>query len=630
MPIRLAVAGLIGAEITDNSSMDGPALDALLHSGALLADGGMGASLVEAGVPVSSCFEAMNVDDPDLVESIHRGFVEAGAGLVVTNTFGANRFKLGAREMADRVGELNRRGTEVAGRAGVLVAGSVGPLGVWLAPLGRVRPAEAFGAYAEQISALADAGVDLILIETQTDLAEMEQALAAAKEACDLAVVVTATFTRDDRTLLGSTPEQVAERLVASGADAVGVNCGQGPAQALRVVRAMRQHVGSTPLWAKPNAGGPQQVGGRFLYPATPDYFADHARSLLAEGVAVLGGCCGTGPAHTRAMAGVLEEPRLSVVEVVPPEMGEAAQERAPAPTELGTRLAEGRFVVAVEMDPPRSGSAARMLAAAETLAQAGADVIDVADSPLARMRMSPWAACRLIQEHVGIETTLHFPTRGRNPLRLQGDLLAVHALGIRNVFVCLGDPVTVGDYPGGTDNVDVAPTGLISLIAEGFNEGRDQAGASIGEPTSFVVGCALNPAAPDLEAECRLLKRKIEAGAAFALSQPVFSLEPIRRLREVYEKGHGELQAPILVGVLPLVTSRHAEFLHNEVPGISIPEEVRDRMRKAGETAEAEGTHMAADLACELQIVEAGIYLMPQFERFDIAAEIVEAVLTP
>ena len=296
-----------------------------------------------------------------------------------------------------------------------------------------------------------------------------------------------------------------------------------------------------------------------------------------------------------------------------------------PPSTEFAAKLGRGDFVVAVEMDPPRAFSTARMLAAAETMAEAGADVIDVADSPMARMRMSPWAAARLIQERLGVETVLHFPTRGRNLLRLQGDLLAVHALGLRNLFVCMGDPVAIGDYPGSTDNVDIAPTGLLSMITGSFNRGTDEAGLSIGEPTSFVVGCALSPSAPDLEAECRLLRRKIEAGAAFALSQPVFAVDPIRRLRHTYERLFGELRVPILAGLLPLVSGRHAEFLHNEVPGIVVPPDVLDRMRAAGDRAEQLGIAMATDLAQELRAVAAGMYLMPPFDRFDVGAEIVE-----
>ncbi len=617
--------------------MDGVELHALLTEGPLIADGGMGTSLIESGASLGTCFEALNADDPQRVLDIHRRFVDAGAALVLTNTFGANRFRLGPHGLTPRVGELNRRGVEVARASGSrLVGGSIGPLGVRLAPYGRVKREDAFAAYREQAAALAAAHVDLIVVETQSDLREMEQALAAVRDAAPhLAVIVSATFTKDDRTLLGSTPEQVAVRLMEIGADAIGVNCGEGPAQVLRVITAMRGVVADHPLVARPNAGGPAQVGGRFLYPATPAYLAEHARGFAELGVAVIGGCCGTGPAHTEAVVAALlgrvQRPRTSVLDVRPLDVSEPAP--APSsvgagPTRLQTKLERGGLVIAVEVEPPRSFDVGTVLAAADTLAAAGADVIDVTDSPMAKMRMSAWAACRLIQERVGIETVLHFPTRGRNLLRLQGDLLGSAALGIRNLFVCVGDPVTIGDYPQGSDNIDVTATGLLALVTQGFNEGRDRAGSSIGEPTSFFAGAAVAPNAPDLEHECRLLQRKVAAGAHFLLSQPVYTVEPILRLLRTYERLAGDpLAIPILAGVLPLVTARHAEFLHNEVPGIEIPGDVRDRLRAAGESATRAGVAMAQDLIGELHAAGvAGIYLMPQFGRFDLAAEVVES----
>jgi methionine synthase / methylenetetrahydrofolate reductase(NADPH) len=612
--------------------MDGAEFHALLDERPLIADGGMGTSLIESGAPLGTCFELLNAEDPQRVASIHRGFVDAGATLVITNTFGANRFRLDPFGLASRVGELNRQGVEVARTSGSrYVGGSIGPLGVRLAPYGRVKPEEAFTAYREQAAALAAAAVDLIVVETQSDLREMEQALAAVRDAAPrLAVIVSATFTKDDRTLLGSTPEQVAIRLMELDVDAIGANCGEGPAQVLRVIASMRAAIGEHPLVARPNAGGPTQVGGRFLYPATPAYLAEHAQRFVELGVAVVGGCCGTGPAHTDAVVEALRDrvprfrPAVSVRAVEPPVIAPATA----GPTQLQTKLARGHLVVAVEVEPPRSFDAGTVVAAADTLASAGADVIDVADSPMAKMRMSAWAACRLIQERVGIETVLHFPTRGRNVLRLQGDLLGSAALGIRNLFVCVGDPVTIGDYPHGSDNVDVTATGLLALVTQGFNEGRDRAGSSIGEPTAFFTGAAVAPNAPDLERECRLLHRKIDAGARFLLTQPVYTVEPIRRLRETYERVVREpLAVPILAGVLPLVTAQHAEFLHNEVPGIDIPEDVRDRLRAAGEGATREGVAMAQALIGDLRAAGvAGIYLMPQFGRFDLAAEVVES----
>ena len=608
--------------------MDRDAFARLLGDAPMLADGGTGTSLVDRGVPVASCLELCNLEDPGVVFDIHRSFVDAGATLVWTNTFGANRFKLARHGLAQRTAELNAAGVTLARKLGVPVVGALGPLGVRLAPYGRVAPEQAREAYAEQISALLEAGVDLLAIETQSDIVEIEQAVAAARELDpDIPVLVTATFTRDDRTLLGTTPEALAGRLVALGVDALGVNCGQGPEQALRVIRQMASE-SSVPLIARPNAGGPQEVGGRLLYPATPPYFAEHAQELLAEGVRVLGGCCGTGPEHTRAMAQVVAQAPPTTPSSRPvPRAVSVPLAAAPASSGLASKLVQGRFVVAVEMEPPRGHSVATMLAAAESLAGAGADVIDVADSPMAKMRMSPWAACRLIEQELGLETVLHFPTRGRNLLRLQGDLLAIHALGVRNLFVCLGDPVSIGDYPHGSDNVDVTATGLVELVTKSFNRGTDHAGSSIGEPTGFVVGCALNPDPADLEREIRLLRRKIDAGATFALSQPAYEGRVIERFAAEYEARQGPLTLPVLAGVLPLVSARHAVFLDNEVPGITIPPSTLERMRRVPESrAAAEGTAMAIDLVTEMREQAAGIYLMPQFGRFDLAAEVVEA----
>ena len=611
--------------------MNGAELREFVGGEVLLSDGGMGTALIAAGAPVEACLEARNIDHPADVALVHRSFLESGARLILTNTFGANRFRLGGHGMSHRVGELNRAGASIARQAGaMLVGGSIGPLGVRLAPYGRVNPEQAFEAYREQVTALAEGGVDLLIIETQSDLLEVEQAVEAARVgAPQLAVVASMTFTRDDRTLLGSTPEHVAARLAELGVDAIGVNCGEGPAQALRIVRAMGGYAPGIPLMVRPNAGGPAEVGGRFVYPATPDYFAEHARAFLDEGVAIVGGCCGSGAAHIAAMAQALSDRaphvRLDVMER-PREVEGPTVASAPR-TGLEAKLARGELVIAVEVEPPRSFSAAKLVAAATTLLEAGADVVNVADSPMAKMRMSAWAACRLIEEQAGVETVLHFPTRGRNLLRLQGDLLGVHALGIRNLFVCVGDPVTIGDFPQGSNNVDVTATGLLALITEGFNEGVDRAGSSIGEPTSFFAGAAVAPSALDLDREVRLLKKKVDAGARFLLSQPLYSPEPLVALREAYRAFAGHtLDVPFIAGVLPLVTARHAGFLHNEVPGIVIPGDALDRMAAAGEEAWREGVAMAGELIVQLrQEGVAGIYVMPQFGRYDLASEVVE-----
>lgn len=610
--------------------MDRATLHETLAPGPLLCDGGTGTSLLSDGMSPSGIVEALNLDDPRRVAALHRAFVRAGARLVITNTFGANRVRLAQHGMADAVAALNEAGVAVAKSAGSpMVGGSMGPLGIRLAPYGRLGLDEATAAYREQAAALAEAGVDLLVIETQTDLREMERAVAAARDvAPTLAILASATFTRDDRTPLGSTPEQVAARLVELDVDAIGVNCGEGPAQTLRVVRAMVPVAGSIPVAARPNAGGPTRVAGRVVYPATPAYVAELAAAAVDAGAAIVGGCCGTGPAHTAAIAQALADARRpQLVDVrsagpTPPSESVSVQ-----PTVLQAALRDRRFVIAVEMEPPRSSSVATLVAAATTLREAGADVVDVADSPMARMRMSAWAACRTIQEEAGIETVLHFPTRGRNVLRLQGDLLGAHALGIRNLFVCLGDPVAIGDYPQSLNDIDVTATGLLELITRGFNEGRDRRGSTIGEPTSFFAGAAVSPCAPDLNREVRLLRRKVEAGAAFLLSQPVYDVAVLRRFLEAYrqEAGHA-LDVPLIAGVLPLVTARHAAFLHNEVPGIEIPGPLLSRMERAGDDGGFTGSEIALDLIHGLKGEGvAGVYLMPQFGRYDLAADIVE-----
>ncbi len=602
----------------------------------ILADGAMGTMIHAHGIDFRECFDALNLENPALIAEIHRGYIDAGAQVILTNTFGANRYRLADHALEDRVAEINRAGVELARRVvlasfkGVLIAGDVGPLGVRLAPFGRVTLEQAREAFREQIQALAEAGVDLIVIETMSDLFEIREAVAAAREVDpSLPVVASVTFTRDDRTLLGDTPQKAARLLHESGADVIGVNCSGGPAQLLRVLRRMQEVVPEARYWVKPNAGWPEQVGGRIMYPAGPEYFGEYAQAFRQVGASLIGGCCGTTPEHIAAMRAALDNPRpvlnIAQLPVASPVERVSASEQ---PTQLAQKLAGGRFVTAVEMNPPRGLTTGKLLAGASLLAEAGADVINVADSPMARMRMSPWAVCNLIQRKVNVETTLHFPTRGRNLLRVQGDLLAAHALGVRNVFVVMGDPTAIGDYPEAMDDYDLAPSGLVKLIKQGFNAGLDHSGADIGQPTSFFVGCALNLTPPDPEREIRVLRRKIRNGADFALTQPVYeprkALEFIRR----YEERYGPLEIALLVGVLPLYGPRHAAFLHNEVPGIEIPSPIRARLESAGKNAPQEGVRIAVELVEQMRSWAQGIYLMPQFKRYDLAAEVVEAVV--
>jgi homocysteine S-methyltransferase len=602
----------------------------------ILADGAMGTFLHAHGVEHTHCFDELNLTDPARVADVHRQYIDSGAQIILTNTFGANRYKLNKNGHDEKLVEINRAGVELAKRVvsasfrDVLVAGDVGPLGVRIAPYGRVQPDEAREAFAEQIKVLVDSGVDVIVIETMTDVFETTEAIRAAKDIGNVPVVATMTFTRDDRTLLGDSPTKVACALHDAGADVIGVNCSGGPAQLIRILREMRHAVPDARFWVKPNAGWPEHVGGRVMYAAAPEYFRDYVLEFWKAGANVIGGCCGTTPEHIAAMRKTLDSnPAIEVESIQTSEVWQTSEvSGAEPPSELAQKLAAGKFVFAVEMDPPRGLATQKLVAAASLLKEAGADVIDVADSPMARMRMSAWAVCDTIQHQVQIETTLHFPTRGRNLLRVQGDLLAAHALGIRNVFVVMGDPTSIGDYPEATDNYDLVPSGLIKLIKQGFNVGVDHSGTSIGQPTSFFAGAALTLCPPDEENEIKNLKRKLKAGADFFLTQPIYDSEKAKAFLDKFAESNGApLDKPILVGILPLVSVKHANFLHNEVPGIIIPEETRERMEKAGEVAGREGVRIAAELIEQVKTWAQGVYIMPQFHRYDLVAEIIEAV---
>lgn len=606
----------------------------IISKNTLLADGAMGTMLHGRGVSFEKCFDELNLTSPDVVADVHREYIEAGAQLILTNTFGANRFKLAKHGLVKSLAEINKAGVNLAKKVAaaasrtVLIGGDVGPLGVRIAPFGRVQPEQARAAFTEQIEALCEAGADLIVIETMSDLYEIQVAVKAAKKVCNLPLVASVTFTRDDRTVLGDDPAQVARTLDETGADVIGVNCSGGPAQLLRLLKQMVHAVPGGRFWVKPNAGWPEQVGGRIMYPADPDYFGDYALSFREAGASIVGGCCGTTPQHIAAMRKALDttpEINPSHITLMPSEeVVETAQEK---PTGLAEKLAAGKFVISVEVDPPRGLSTHKLLAGASLLAEAGADVINVADSPMARMRMSAWAVCDVVQRRVNVETTLHFPTRGRNLLRVQGDLLAAHALGIRNVFVVMGDPTAIGDYPEAMDNYDLVPSGLIKLIKQGFNTGVDHSGASIGQPTNFFVGAALNLCAPEPQEEIKNLKRKLRAGADFFLTQPIYRPEDGRDFLNRCVKERTNLDKPVLVGILPLVSLKHANFLNHEVPGISIPDEIIQRMEQAGEEAAMEGVRIAVELIQQIKPWAQGVYIMPQFSRFDLIAEIIDRV---
>lgn len=603
---------------------------------ALFADGAMGTVLNQRLPAGLSCLDYGNLSNPEVIESVHRDYLLAGADMIQTNTFGANRYKLTAHGLEDKLQQINAAGVEIARRAvqasgnPAFIAGDVGPLGVRLAPFGRVQLPEAREAFVQQISALVDAGADLVIIETMTDLYEAEEAIAAARQvAASIPVIASMTYTRDNRTLLGDPPAKVARRLKDAGADVIGVNCSGGPNQILNILRMMHQALPDELYSVMPNAGWPEQVEGRIMYPSAPEYFGTYALSFWQAGASVIGGCCGTTPAHISAMVDTFDAApdlkRQAPEGLTAREMTGAAQAEALPPTSLAQKLTDGKFVIAVEMDPPRGLSTHKLMAGASLLAEAGADVIDVADSPMARMRMSPWAVCSLIQRKAGIETVLHFPTRGRNVLRVQGDLLAAHALDVRNIFVVMGDPTSIGEYPDAMDNYDLVPSGLIKLIKQGFNTGLDLSGSDIGQPTSFFVGCALNLNPPDMAAEIKNLRRKLKAGADFILTQPIYDPELVTDFLQAYETQAGKLPIPLIVGLLPLASSRHAAFLQSEVPGIEIPPETRALMEASGDQGARTGIRLTIDLVARIKPLVQGIYLMPAFQRYDYAAEIID-----
>ncbi len=615
-----------------------------LKRGPILCDGAMGTQIHARGISFEHCFDELNLSQPEVILDVHRAYVEAGAEIIETNTFGANRFRLIEHELENKLVEINQAGVRLARKAAdesrrkIYVAGSIGPLGVRLAPLGRVSAIEAYEAFKEQVAALVAEGVDVLIFETFSDLGEIAQALKAAKEvAPQAALIAQMTFTEDACTPLGDAPELVAQTLIELGANVIGANCSVGPARLLPVIRALAHHAHATeagPLVSiQPNAGWPQRMGPRLVYPATPEYFGDYARRFLEVGATIVGGCCGTTPQHIRAMRAVLDEAELHAttrVSVSVPRGGSLA-EAVPfaepiAPTQLAEKFADKKFVVAVEVDPPRGHNANRIIEAARELKRAGFDVVHIADTPMARMRMSAWALAHLIQRDTQLETVLHFPTRGRNLLRVQSDLLAAHALGVRNLLVLMGDPPSVGDYPEAGDQHDIVPSGLVKLIKGSLNTGKDSAGISIGSATTFHVGVAVNFYPPDLDRELKTFRKKILAGADFAVTQPIFDVTPVRSFLQRYHDQFGEVPIPIMGGVLPPASLRNAEFLHNELPSIILPDWALDRMRKASD-GRKEGIKIAREALEQLRELVQGVYVMPMFGRYGSAAEVIEVV---
>ena len=626
-----------------------------LSTGPLLADGAMGTLLFARGVPQRAVLDELVATRPDLIGAIHREYLAAGADIIATATFGANRPRLAPFGLGDAAGRLARRGAQLAREArdvagrDVLVAGSIGPLGPPARDLLHLDDATVRGALRETIDGLLEGGVDLFWFETFSLMDHLRIAIEEARRAAsDQPIVALLTFGEDIALPDGTTPGTAAAGLADAGADVLGVNCGAGPVGCLEALAAMGP--GSPGRAILPNAGLPQRIEGQFVYAAGPDYFGQMVDDMLAAGAAIVGGCCGSTPEHIVAMRAAIDarvtgaQPPLGEVPVaggaaarIPtaerpartpiavPGEGAGAAGDAPPSTGLARALAERRFVISVEIDPPRSVRIERTIEAARLLQASGVDTVNISDSAMARVRMGALAVAFGIQHDLDLECVVHVTTRDRNLMALESELLGAHALGVRDILALTGDPPRIGDLPGATGVWDVDSIGLVEILTR-LNRGEDAAGSPIGQRAGFTIACALDPTAADAVTEWDRLERKIAAGAHLVMTQPLYSVEQVEDMFAEAQRrfGPGGIPVPVLLGVLPLQSARHAEFLHNEVPGITIPDAARAALHEAGEHGAEVGLRMALELLAAVDDRVAGTYVMPSFGRYEQAAELV------
>jgi homocysteine S-methyltransferase len=588
----------------------------------LVGDGAIGTMLYAKGVSLEANFEHLNLVRPELVLELHGEYLAAGAQVIETNTFGANFVKLAAIGLGGKVAEINRQGALIARRAAAgsdaFVAGSIGPLG---RGKGELTPDQAKECFRVQAAALAEGGVDLLLLETFGELDELEWAVGAGKET-GLPVIASLAFGEGSRLSGGIGAEEAARRLEVAGADLLGANCGAGPLELLATLKRIAA-VSGLPLAAYPNSGFPEYVDGRYIYRTTPDYFAGMALEMVAAGAALVGGCCGTTPEHVREVAKRLRGLRPVPRRVAPRE--EADRTGASLPS-VGAGFLAGwgkRKVITVELDPPKGLDCGKVLAGSRALKEAGADAINLAENPLARVRMGNIALASVIRREVGIEVIAHVTCRDRNLLGLQSDLMGASLLGISAILAVTGDPASLGEDAGATSVFDLNSFTLIKLLSE-MNRGVNALGSPIGAGTGFTIGAAFNPNGQRMEVQVARLEKKVANGATFAQTQPIYDLSRFEQMLELT----AHLSIPILPGVLPLVSGRNAEFLHNEVPGIVIPEEIRQRMAgKSGDDGVREGLAIAREFIEAAYDRVGGFYLIPPFGKYEIALELVKFI---
>ena len=593
----------------------------------------MGTLLYSKGIFINRCYDELNLSQPDLILGIHQDYLHAGAEVIETNTFGANSFRLARHGFADKVREINLAGARVARDAAksfqALVAGAVGPLGVRIEPLGKIALEEARDSFRQQIEALVEGGVDLIILETFGSLEELHQAYLAAREVNpDLPVVAQVTIDEDGSCLDGSTPEVFGPRLAEWGADVIGINCSVGPVAMLDAIERLRA-VTTAPLSAMPNAGMPRNVEGRNIYLCSPEYMASYARKFVSAGVRFVGGCCGTTPEHIRVMKSAI---RASNAKGATARVSAEARVQSaiqPEPlakrSRVGAKLAAGDFVTFVEIVPPKGVNPSKEVEGARYLKSVGIDAINIPDSPRASARMSNQALCLLIQQQVGIETVLHYSCRDRNVLGIQSDLLGGYAIGIRNLICITGDPPKMGNYPDATAVFDVDAIGLVNIVRN-LNQGLDVGANPMGNATAFVIGVGANPGAPNLDEEIRRFEYKVEAGAEYAVTQPVFDL----KLLETFLRRIEHCRIPVFAGIWPLVSVRNAEFMKNELR-VSVPDAVLSRMAAASnaEAARQEGVAIAREMLMAVRKEVQGAQISAPLGRYSSAADVLEALGT-